>query len=204
MANRVAVIDINSGGKNVLNSIFQSGWGAFTVMLLFQIPFLVVFLSIVFRKAYVNTGPSDITDARITSLRGGWLTLVIALFLIVNLASIGFIPAVYTARAAASDTPAIDVSVQAQSWSYDMSAREFEVGKPVRFRAQSLDTVHGFAVYHPEGKVLFTMMLVPGVGDSSLIYTFDEPGTYKVRCLEYCGMAHHEMSDEIVVTEASS
>lgn len=188
----------------MLNSIFQSGWGAFAVLLLFQIPFLVVFLSVVFRKAYVNTGPSDITDTKIKSLRGGWLTLVIALFLIVNLASISFIPAVYTAKAAASNIPVTDVSVEAQSWSYDMSEREFEAGKPVRFTAKSLDTVHGFAVYHPEGNVLFTMMLIPGVGDSSLIYTFDQPGTYKVRCLEYCGMAHHDMNDEIVVTAASS
>ncbi|MCP5075335.1 MAG: hypothetical protein GY947_18840 [Rhodobacteraceae bacterium] len=188
----------------MLEFIYQSGWGAFTVLLLFQIPFLLVFLTVVYRKAYVNSEPSGITDAEVGKWRGRWLTLVIALFLIINVASIRFIPAVYTARAAASDVAAIDVSVEAQSWSYEMSAYEFEVGKPVRFNAKSLDTVHGFAVYHPDGDVLFTMMLVPGVSVSSLIYTFDDPGTYKIRCLEYCGMAHHEMSDEIIVTEASS
>lgn len=188
----------------MLNFIYQSGWGAFTVLLLFQIPFLLVFLTVVYRKAYVNTAPSDMTDADVGKWRGRWLGLVIALFLVVNLASIQFIPAIYTAKANASGVAAIDVTVEAQSWSYDMSASEFEVGKPVRFNAKSLDTVHGFAVYHPNGKVLFTMMLVPGVGDSSLTYTFDEPGTYKVRCLEYCGMAHHEMSDEITVTAATS
>jgi len=188
----------------MLDFIYQSGWGAFTVLLLFQIPFLLVFLTVIYRKSVVNSAASDISDERISRLRRGWLALVIALFLIINIASIQFIPAIYTARAAGSDVAAIDVSVEAQSWSYDMSAQEFEVGTPVRFNAVSLDTVHGFAVYHPDGKVLFTMMLVPGVGESSLIYTFDEPGTYKVRCLEYCGMAHHEMSDEITVTAASS
>jgi cytochrome c oxidase subunit 2 len=186
----------------MLDFIYQTGWGAFAVMLLFQIPFLLVFLTVVFRKAYVNTGPSDISDARVRRLRRGWLALVIALFLIINIVSIQFFPAIYTARAAASGVAAIDVTVDAQSWNYDMSSQIFEVGKPVRFNAQSLDTMHGFAVYHPDGQILFTMMLVPGVGISSLIYTFTEPGTYKVRCLEYCGAAHHEMSDEITVTEA--
>ncbi len=188
----------------MLNFIYQSGWGAFAVLLLFQIPFLLVFLTVVFRKAYVNTSPNGITDADVGKWRTRWLGLVIAMFLVVNLASIQFIPAIYTAKANASGVDAIDVTVEAQSWSYDMSAYEFEVGQPVRFNVKSLDTVHGFAIYHPNGKVLFTMMLVPGVGDSSLTYTFEDPGTYKVRCLEYCGMAHHDMSDEIIVTAASS
>ena len=188
----------------MLDFIYRTGWGAFAVMLLFQIPFLLVFLTLVFRKAYVNTGPSEISDARIGGLRRGWMALVIALFLIVNLVSIQFFPAIYTARAAASGVPAIDVAVDAQSWSYDMSRQEFEVGQPVRFNARSLDTMHGFAVYHPDGQVLFTMMLVPGAGTSSLTYTFKDPGTYKIRCLEYCGMAHHEMNDEITVTAAAS
>lgn len=188
----------------MLNFFYQTGWGAFTAMLVFQIPFLLVFLSLVYRKAYVNTGPSAVSDASVKSWRGRWMTLVIALFLIANIASIQFIPAIYTARAAQSGVDVIDVSVAAQSWSYEMSAQQFEAGKPVRFNVKSLDTVHGFAIYHPDGNILFTMMLIPGVRDSSLIYTFDDPGTYKVRCLEYCGMAHHEMSDEIVVTAAGS
>ncbi|TYB81112.1 hypothetical protein [Maritimibacter fusiformis] len=188
----------------MLDFVYQSGWGAFGVLLLFQIPFLVVFLTIVFRKAYVNTAPSAISDSSVARWRSSWLALAIALFLIINLASIKFFPAVYSARAAASGVAVTDVTVDAQSWYYDMSAQEFEAGKPVRFNAQSLDTVHGFAVYHPDGHILFTMMLIPGVGRSSLIYTFDEPGTYKVRCLEYCGMSHHEMSDEIIVTASAS
>ena len=90
----------------MLNFIYQSGWGAFTVLLLFQIPFLLVFLTVVYRKAYVNTAPSDMTDADVGKWRGRWLGLVIALFLVVNLASIQFIPAIYTAKANASGVAA--------------------------------------------------------------------------------------------------
>ncbi|MCA8869122.1 MAG: hypothetical protein KDA67_10760 [Rhodobacteraceae bacterium] len=184
--------------------IYQSGWGAFAVMLLLQIPFLVVFLWVINHKSGKGAGPSNTSAATVSRLKTGWLTLAIALFLVINLASIRFIPAIYSARAATSGVEPIDVKVEAQSWNYDMSAQEFVAGKPVRFNVVSLDTVHGFAVYHPDGRVLFTMMLVPGAGTSSLTYTFKDPGTYKIRCLEYCGMAHHEMNDEITVTAAAS
>lgn len=184
--------------------IYQSGWGAFAVMLLFQIPFLVVFLWVIMRKSGKGAGPSNTSTATVSRLKAGWLTLAIAMFLVVNLASIRFIPAIYSARAATSGVEPIDVKVEAQSWNYDMSAQEFVAGQPVRFNVKSLDTVHGFAVYHPDGHILFTMMLVPGVRESSLTYTFRDPGTYTVRCLEYCGMAHHEMNDEITVTAAAT
>jgi len=34
-----------------------------------------------------------------------------------------------------------------------------------------------------------------------LRYTFKEPGTYRVLCLEYCGVAHHEMTADIKVAD---
>ena len=111
---------------------------------------------------------------------------------------------VSTANALANEKDISEVKVEAASWSYDISAQEFTVGQAVRFSAKALDTVHGFAIYDPKGNVVFTMMLVPGVGESSLIHKFTEPGTYKVRCLEYCGIAHHEMSDEIIVKPRAS
>jgi cytochrome c oxidase subunit 2 len=111
-------------------------------------------------------------------------------------------PTVSTVRAAASGQAITEVDVTAESWAYDISEQTIEVGRPIRFSGKSTDTMHSFAVYHPEGKVLFTMMLIPGMDTpTSLIHTFTEPGTYTVRCLEYCGLMHHEMRDELVVVE---
>ena len=132
-----------------------------------------------------------------------WLTIVVVLFVGINVLSISYMPTISTARAAATEQNIQDVEVTAQSWSYAISDREFEVGRPVRFSIKSADTVHGFAVYHPDGGVIFTTMLIPGVGPSSIIHTFTEPGNYKVRCLEYCGIAHHAMQDQLVVTARS-
>lgn len=183
----------------MLDFLFQSGWGAFGALLFFQLPFVIGFLYIVYRKSAADSGSGNAAEGAISRAKTAWLTVVIVLFLAVNLASIKFIPAVYTSRAEAAAKDIVDVSVRATSWSYDFSVQEFRVGQSVRFTAKSADTVHGFAVYHPNGRMLFTMMLIPGVSPSSLVYKFKDPGTYKVRCLEYCGVAHHEMNDEIIV-----
>lgn len=187
----------------MLDFVYQSGWGAFTVMLFFQIPFAVFFLYMVFGKSRAGSKSSTVSEKQISRLKTVWLTVVAALFVAINLASIQYIPAIATARAENSGKDIVDVDVTAVSWSYEISRQEFVVGTPVRFSAKSIDTVHGFAVYHPDGRILFTLMLIPGVGPASLIYTFNDPGTYKVRCLEYCGAAHHEMSDELIVKAAS-
>ncbi len=188
----------------MLESIYQTGWGAFAVLLFFQLPFLVGFLYVVVRSSSAKPAAGEVSDASISRAKVLWLSAVAVLFLAINIGSIKYIPAISTARAVAAIPDIRDVRVKAESWSYELSEREFEAGETVRFTANSVDTVHGFAVYHPDGNVLFTMMLIPGVKDSSLVHTFDEPGVYKVRCLEYCGMAHHEMNDEIVVTPKES
>lgn len=125
------------------------------------------------------------------------------LFVVVNVLSIKYMPSVATARVESTAEDIQDVEVSASSWTYQISDREFQVDRPVRFSVKSVDTVHGFAVYHPDGRMLFTMMLIPGMESSSLIHTFTEPGQYKVRCLEYCGIAHHGMQDQLTVTASS-
>ena len=187
----------------MLDFIYQSSWGAFTIMLFFQIPFLIIFFTVVYRKAHTDRNYSDADKRRISRAELLWLTIVVVLFVGVNVLSIKYMPTISTAQAAATEQNIQDVDVTARSWSYEISDRQVEVGRPVRFSVNSADTVHGFAVYHPDGRVLFTMMLIPGVEPSSLIHTFTEPGTYKVRCLEYCGIAHHVMQDQLVVAARS-
>ena len=168
------------------------------------IPFLIVYLYVIFRKAVVAKGPSGTDPRKLSRIEFVWLTFVIVVFIGVNVVSIGYMPTISTAKAAVSEKDIIDVDVAASSWSYEISNRKIEAGRPIRFSAKSLDTMHGFAIYHPNGKILFTMMLMPGLKQpASVIHTFDEPGTYTVRCLEYCGISHHEMRDELVVVSSN-
>ncbi len=179
--------------------IYTSGWGAFCVMLFFQIPFLIVFFRIIRKKAFTDPNPSTTDAKKYPRVELAWITLTVVLFVLVNVYSLSYMPPISTANAStAKNIQQVDVT--ARSWSYEISNRTYEVDRPVRFSAKSVDTVHGFAVYHPDGRVLFTMMLMPGMDEAtSIIHTFTEPGKYKVRCLEYCGMVHHAMQDEITV-----
>ncbi len=189
----------------MLDFLYETGWGAFTVMLLFQVPFLIVFLYVVYRKAFAAPEPSGTKHRKLARLEGLWITAVVVLFILVNVLSIGYMPTVATAQTAKTEQDIQQVDVTARSWSYEISDREFEVGRPVRFSVKSADTMHGFAVYHPDGGILFTMMLIPGMEEpTSLIHTFTEPGEYKVRCLEYCGLAHHAMQDRLIVSKRSN
>ena len=160
-----------------------TGWGAFWMTLFMLVPFAAVFYYVLRRKSVVDPMPS-----------------VLVIFVGVNLASLKYMPTLATAHAATTRTDIQQIDLTATSWAYDMSGRQVEAGRPVRFSGRSSDTMHGFAVYHPDGRMLFTMMLMPGLAKpTSLIHTFKEPGRYTVRCLEYCGVAHHTMRDELVV-----
>lgn len=189
----------------MLDFLYLTGWGAFAMMLFMLVPFALVFLFIVFKKSFFDPAPSRTESRKYVRAEWMWIGLVILVFVGVNVGSIDYMPTVATAKAMATGQDVVDVEVTAESWSYDISEQTIEVGRPVRFSGKSSDTMHGFAVYHPEGKVLFTMMLMPGLDKpTSLIHTFTEPGTYTVRCLEYCGLLHHQMRDEITVVERGS
>lgn len=179
--------------------LYTNGWGAFVIMLLLQIPFLIIFFRIINKKAFIDNTPSKLETSKYSQIEILWIIVVIVAFISINVASIKYMPTVI-AKAKMSLSDVKDVNVTARMWSYEISDRQYQVGQPIRFLAKSADTTHSFAIYDPKGKILFTMMLLPGVSEpSSLIYTFDEPGEYTVRCMEYCGIAHHAMKNTITV-----
>ena len=179
-----------------------TGWGAFLMLLLMVVPFGLMFYYVIHRKSVVDSGPSATPRSKLSQLEGYWLSAAFIIFVAVNLASLKFMPLVAAANAATSGEPLQEISLTATSWAYDISNRQIEAGKPVRFSGKALDTQHGFAVYHPDGRLLFTMLMMPGLTKpTTVVHTFKDPGTYKVRCLEYCGIAHHAMADELTVVK---
>lgn len=183
----------------MIEFLYTNAWGAFIFLLMLQIPFLLIFFHIVNKKAFVDSKPSGTEPEKYSKYRYAWMGVVVLAFIVVNAASIDYMPTIVEAKAATASN-VTDVSVTARSWNYEFSDTEFEVGETVRFKGKSMDTVHGFALHHPDGHLLFTMMLVPKAGvDSALVHTFTDPGEYTVRCLEYCGIAHQEMKSSFNV-----
>jgi cytochrome c oxidase subunit II len=79
-----------------------------------------------------------------------------------------------------------------------LSHNRVPIGQTVEFHVTSADINHGFALYDPEMHLVAQTQAMPGY-TNKLNYTFSRAGTYKVLCLEYCGIAHHNMIAEIKV-----
>jgi cytochrome c oxidase subunit 2 len=71
-------------------------------------------------------------------------------------------------------------------------------GAVVEFRVTTLDVNHGFSLYAPDGALLAQTQAMPGYVNR-LRVVFNEPGTYTVLCLEFCGMSHHRMRGVVEV-----
>lgn len=98
---------------------------------------------------------------------------------------------------AAEEMPQI-VNVTSAQWYWDFDREEVITGTPVEFRVSSIDVNHGFGLYDPGGRLVVQVQAMPGYVNR-LVHTFTEPGTYRVLCLEYCGLAHHDMEFDLIV-----
>jgi cytochrome c oxidase subunit 2 len=93
-----------------------------------------------------------------------------------------------------------------RQWFWELSPGPIKAGVPVEFQVTSADVNHGFGIYDRSGRLLAQTQAMPGI-TNRLVYTFTQPGKYRVLCLEYCGLAHHGMIlefDVIGTTEGQS
>jgi cytochrome c oxidase subunit 2 len=95
------------------------------------------------------------------------------------------------------------VNVIGHQWYWEMSATQVETGAPTEFRVTSADVNHDFAIYAPDGRIVVQTQAMPGFVNK-ILYTFDKPGTYKIRCLEYCGLGHDVMAADLTVVAATT
>jgi cytochrome c oxidase subunit II len=98
----------------------------------------------------------------------------------------------------ASGAQALVIEAKGYQWRWELSRNRVAVGQPVQFRVTSADINHGFAIYDTDMHLVAQTQAMPGYVNN-LNYTFSKKGTYKILCLEYCGIAHHNMTTEIEV-----
>ena len=122
-----------------------------------------------------------------------WLLILVCIP--ATVVSLGDVPYV---RARATAQPTDVIQVTARQWSWTLSQNEVTARQPVEFQVTSADVNHGFAIYDENLSLLAQTQAMPNYVNR-LRYTFTKPGTYRVLCLEYCGLAHHTMWAEIKV-----
>lgn len=126
------------------------------------------------------------------------LVLVLGPTMIYNLADLPY-SASY-ARPNAAGTQTLVIEAKGYQWRWELSRNRVAIGQQVEFRVTSADINHGFAIYDADMHLVAQTQAMPGY-TNKLNYTFSKKGTYKILCLEYCGVAHHNMITEIEVGE---
>ena len=95
----------------------------------------------------------------------------------------------------------VAINVPDESNNYGNDQPMIRSGETVKFVARSLDVNHGFAILSSSKSMdspLIQMQVIPGF-DNIFYYSFKKPGTYTIRCLEYCGWSHPYMVSQITV-----
>lgn len=95
----------------------------------------------------------------------------------------------------------VHVNAVGHQWRWEVDPAQVPSRRSIEFHVTSADVNHGFAIYDADLKVVAQTQAMPGY-TNVLHVNFDRPGTYRVLCLEYCGLAHHSMMTEITVTES--
>jgi len=87
-----------------------------------------------------------------------------------------------------------EIYLVAGMWTFDPEEIEIPSGSTVDFYLTSKDVVHGFHI-NEKG---VNMMAIPGT-INKITTKFEEAGTYRFVCNEFCGIGHQNMMGRIIV-----
>jgi cytochrome c oxidase subunit 2 len=104
-------------------------------------------------------------------------------------------------HATAATRPDVVIRAVGHQWRWTLDRDTVKVGELVQFEVTASDVNHGFAIYRDKHTLVAQAQAMPGYVNR-LQVRFGEPGQYEVLCLEYCGLAHHNMRVVINVTGA--
>lgn len=154
---------------------------------------LMTLISLAFIAA-VRSGGSAPATKTVERRRSGLIFVMLVAGIVISIASLRPWP---QAIAMTADTPTVNVT--GGQWYWEIDNIEVPLDVPVVFNAHTVDVTHGFGVMNDAGTLLFQVQAMPGYVNQ-VQHVFDAPGNYNVVCLEYCGLAHHDMITEFTVS----
>ena len=149
-------------------------------------------------NASKSTQEYALLQARSYSIRAKFFWVLIVAGVLIAVMTTLDLP--YAATRGNAPADAVVVAVDGRQWYWQLSRTEFKAGDTVVFEVTAGDVTHGLGVYDPEMRMIGQTQAMPGYSNA-LQLTLDKPGTYKLLCMEYCGLAHHAMVSEITVSE---
>ena len=153
---------------------------------------LMIAVALPFLKAVRSAGAEGEPD-KVEPRRNRLIWALVVAGVVITAASLREWP-----HAIAAGEDVVQVNATGGQWYWEIDTQEIPIGKTVVFNLHTLDVNHGFGVIDPSGRLLFQTQAMPGYVNK-VQYVFDEPGNYRVLCMEFCGVAHHDMIDEFEV-----
>jgi cytochrome c oxidase subunit 2 len=121
------------------------------------------------------------------AVRRVWLWVLAATVIVSFVLSLPWFPY----PEAAQSKGLLHYAVVAQQYSFSVPAA-VPYDTNVIFDVTSNDVNHGFGIYDPNGDLVAQVQAMPHY-TNHLPVKFTLRGRYTIRCLEYCGIAHHLM-----------
>ncbi len=141
---------------------------------------------------------SDVAYARVQAtgywLRRRWLALLVVVGVLV--VGLSFFDLPYATGSGIGRTR---VTVTGGQFFWSLNPSQVPAGTRVRFDVTSVDVNHGFGLYDPHGHLIGSVQAMPGY-HNELDLTLTDPGVYRIRCLEFCGLNHATMFGTFTVT----
>ena len=164
---------------------------AVLVSALFAVPLMLVFIAVA-RSAGSPGNPGDIAASGARWRRTTFWGLVVI-----------FIPAIAFSLtrlpyAKGDVTPDVVINAKGNQWAWEVAPTSVSVGQLVEIRVSTADVNHGFSLYDAKNRLVIQTQAMPGY-TNVLRHRFTEPGTYRILCLEYCGLGHHSMAGQFDV-----
>jgi cytochrome c oxidase subunit 2 len=160
---------------------------------------LGTFLLVVFAGVARSAGNSGNVDD-IASATARWRRTILWTLGLLFVPVIGYS---LTKMPYSSDGPSnvIVVDATGHQWAWTITPDTVPAGQPVEIRVTGADVNHGFGLYDASDRLITQTQAMPGF-TNIIRHTFTSPGTYRILCLEYCGLGHHTMFSQLVVIAA--
>ena len=164
---------------------------AVIVSTVFAIPLMLAFL--VVARSASSTGDPEV----IAASGAKWRRYTFWGLVLVSVPAIAF-SLMRLPYAKGDVTPDVVVEAKGNQWAWQISPTSVNAGQLVEIHVTAADVNHGFSLYDAGNRLIVQTQAMPGY-TNVIRHRFTEAGTYRILCLEYCGLGHHTMVGQLVV-----
>lgn len=164
-----------------------------TTILIVTLVLMAMMAILVLRALKSVDGPAASDSINATRSKFIWGMIIFGI--IVSISSLREWPH----KAAGED--AVIVNISSGQWWWETDTTEVPLGAEIEFRVTTEDVNHGLGIYDPDMNLVVQVQAMPTY-TNKVVHSFETPGVYQILCMEFCGIAHHDMIYEFEVLEA--